>query len=57
MRGEKNMYKEKIEEYFNIHKDEMLDDICSIIRIKSDRGVCKLIRACYKACRRRRAFL
>lgn len=32
------MYKDKIEEYFNIHKDEMLNDICSMIRIRSDRG-------------------
>ena len=31
------MYKKQIEEYFNLHKDEMLEDICKIIRIKSDR--------------------
>ena len=31
------MYKKQIEEYFNLHKDEMLEDICKVIRIKSDR--------------------
>lgn len=35
------MYKEKIEEYFNVNKEEMLSDICRIIRIKSDRGESK----------------
>ncbi|MCE5221201.1 MAG: dipeptidase PepV [Clostridium sp.] len=31
------MYRKQIEDYFAIHKDEMLNDICSIIKIKSDR--------------------
>lgn len=31
------MYKNLIEEYFSLHKDEMLEDICKVIRIKSDR--------------------
>lgn len=35
------MYKEKIEEYFNIHKDEMINDIFSIIKINSCRGEAK----------------
>lgn len=35
------MYKKQIEEYFAIHKDEMLNDICSMIRIRSDRGEAK----------------
>lgn len=32
------MYKKQIEEYFDSHKDEMLKDICDLIRIKSDKG-------------------
>ena len=35
------MYKDRIEEYFNIHKEEMINDICKLIRIKSDRGEAK----------------
>ena len=35
------MYKDRIEEYFNIHKDEMINDIFKLIRIKSDRGEAK----------------
>lgn len=31
------MYRKQINDYFTIHKDEMLNDICSIIKIKSDR--------------------
>ena len=31
------MYRKQIEDYFVNHKDEMLNDICSIIKIKSDR--------------------
>ena len=31
------MYRKQIEDYFAINKDEMLNDICSIIKIKSDR--------------------
>lgn len=31
------MYRKQIEDYFTTHKDEMLNDICSIIKIKSDR--------------------
>lgn len=31
------MYRKQIEEYFNLHKDAMLEDICKVIRIKSDR--------------------
>ena len=32
------MYRKKIEDYFTINKEKMLNDICSIIKIKSDRG-------------------
>lgn len=35
------MYKKQIEEYFAIHKDEMLNDICRMIKIRSDRGEAK----------------
>ena len=35
------MYKKQIEEYFNLHKDKMLEDICKILRIKSDRQEAK----------------
>lgn len=35
------MYKKQIEEYFENNKDEMLNDICNIVRIKSDRGEAK----------------
>ena len=35
------MYKDRIEEYFNIHKDEMINDIFKLIRIKSDKGEAK----------------
>ena len=35
------MYKALIEEYFNKNKDEMLSDICKLIRIKSDRQEAK----------------
>lgn len=31
------MYKDQIEKYFEEHKDKMLEDICKILRIKSDR--------------------
>ncbi|AWK52939.1 dipeptidase PepV [Clostridium beijerinckii] len=31
------MYRKQIDDYFTINKDEMLNDICSIIKIKSDR--------------------
>lgn len=31
------MYRKQIEEYFTTNKDKMLNDICSIIKIKSDR--------------------
>jgi len=35
------MYKNQIEEYFHNHKDEMLNDICDLIRIRSDRSEAK----------------
>lgn len=35
------MYKKQIEEYFDLHKDDILEDICKIIRIKSDRQEAK----------------
>lgn len=35
------MYKDKIEEYFNIHKDEMINDIFKLIKIRSDKGEAK----------------
>lgn len=31
------MYRKQIEEYFEAHKDEMIKDICDLVRIKSDR--------------------
>ena len=41
------MYKKQIEEYFENNKDEMLNDICNIVRIKSDRGEAKENRMIY----------
>lgn len=35
------MYKTLIDEYFNKNKDDMLSDICKVIRIKSDRQEAK----------------
>lgn len=35
------MYKNQIEEYFHNHKGEMLNDICDLIRIRSDRSEAK----------------
>jgi len=35
------VYKNQIEEYFHNHKDEMLNDICDLIRIRSDRSEAK----------------
>ena len=32
------MYKEKIEHYIEEHKQEMLDDICTLCRINSERS-------------------
>lgn len=31
------MYKKQLEEYFQVHRDEMIEDICTLIRIQSDR--------------------
>ena len=31
------MYQKQLEEYFAAHKDEMIEDICTLIRIPSDR--------------------
>ena len=35
------MYKKQIEEYFENNRDEILNDICNIVRIKSDKGEAK----------------
>ena len=31
------MYQKQLEEYFAAHRDEMIEDICTLIRIPSDR--------------------
>ena len=31
------MYQEQLEKYFADHRDEMVEDICTLIRIPSDR--------------------
>ena len=31
------MYKKQLEEYFAAHQQEMIDDICALMRIPSDR--------------------
>ncbi|MEG1256842.1 dipeptidase PepV [Clostridium sp.] len=35
------MYKKQIEEYFEVHKDKILDDICEMVKIRSEREEAK----------------
>lgn len=35
------MYQKQLEEYFAAHRDEMIEDICTLIRIPSDRQEAK----------------
>lgn len=37
-RGGRFMYKKKIEQYIEAHKQEMLDDICALCSINSERS-------------------
>ncbi|MFQ8841760.1 MAG: hypothetical protein ACLR8P_13480 [Clostridium fessum] len=37
-RGGRFMYKKKIEQYIEAHKQEMLDDICTLCSINSERS-------------------